>query len=654
MNNKVEVIAPTSKTMCLKGNVKYKLIRTCAYCRVSTDNEDQKTSYDSQRIHYKNMIEENPDWEFVGIYADEGITGTQTKKREQFNQMMSDALNGKIDLILAKSISRFARNTVDTLNCVRLLREHNVDVYFEKENIHTLGLSNELFLTLYSAFAQAESESISENVKAGVRMKMKRGELVGKYAPFGYLYDKEKDLIYPDESKKDIVTYIFEEYAKGVGFRTIALNLNSLGIPSPSNLKWCHASVRRIIINKKYVGDLKTGKYYTENVLTHKKKVNYGEKEQYFTSNHHEPIISRELWDKCQEILTIRSKIIKPDGNRDKFSRKYAFSSKIFCGICGERFIRRSYKIRSNNKEVAYWICRSHRNKIECSNLIHYKQEELEDIFVIVYNKLFQDSDKYIHSFMKKVNEVINENHDYTNQKKIREEISKLENKLSNLIDLQLDDSISKDILNQKNLEISNKIKEYEQQLKTNENIETTRKQKLEQIDKISNTLKQYKGLTKFSEEVFNSLVDKIIIGEKLENGDEDFYKIKFILKTGELINENLPNGKLDIGTNFGKYGFTITKQELEEKEDNVSAYVLQRHTRVQSTNYFFFIQYKFISFSYFLTTFLMTIITTFVTTFQKKRSEGTTKYNTFTSQNYIVRLWDNSLSTILIIQLFS
>ena len=611
MNNKVEVIAPTSKTMCLKGNVKYKLIRTCAYCRVSTDNEDQKTSYDSQRIHYKNMIEENPDWEFVGIYADEGITGTQTKKREQFNQMMSDSLNGKIDLILAKSISRFARNTVDTLNCVRLLREHNVDVYFEKENIHTLGLSNELFLTLYSAFAQAESESISENVKAGVRMKMKRGELVGKYAPFGYLYDKEKDIIVPDESKKDIVTYIFEEYSKGIGFRTIALQLNQLGIPSPSNLKWCHASVRRIIINEKYVGDLKTGKYYTENVLTHKKKVNYGEKEQFFTTNHHEPIISRELWDKCQEILTIRSKIIKPNGNRDKFSRKYAFSSKIFCGICGERFIRRSYKIRSNGKEVAYWVCRSHRNKIECSNLIHYKQEELEDIFVIAYNKLFQDSDKYINSFMKKVNEVINENNNHNSDKKIQDEISKLENKLSNLIDLQLDGSIPKEILNQKNFEISNKIKEYEQQLKTNENIEITRKQKLEQIDKISNTLKQYKGLTKFNEEVFNIMVDKIIIGEKSENGDEDFYKIKFILKTGELVSENLPNGKLDIGTNFGKYGFTITKQELENKEDNVSAYVLQRHSNIQTCNLFYII--------------IHLIIISLFLIFQKKRSKGTT-----------------------------
>ena len=208
----------------------------------------------------------------------------------------------------------------------------------------------------------------------------------------------------------------------------------------------------------------------------------------------------------------------------------------------------------------------------------------------MAYNKLFQDSDKYINSFMKKVNEVINEKQDNLNHKKIQDEISKLENKLSNLIDLQLDGSISKEILNQKNLEISSKIKEYEQQLKNLENIEITRKRKLEQIDKISNTLKQYKDLTKFNEEVFNSLVDKIIIGEKSENGEEDFYKIKFILKTGELINENLPNGKLDIGTSFGKYGFTITKQELKYKEDHVSTYVLQRHPNVNTCYFIFFI----------------------------------------------------------------
>lgn len=587
MNKNVEVIAPTK---CLNKSSNNKLIRACAYCRVSTNSEDQKTSYDSQRIYYKNYIEENPNYEFVGIYADEGITGTQTKKREQFNQMMSDALNGKIDLIIAKSISRFARNTVDTLNCVRTLREHNVDVYFEKENIHTLGLSNELFLTLYSAFAQAESESISENVKAGVRMKMKRGELVGKYAPFGYLYDKELNKLVIDESKKDIIIYIFEEYSKGIGFRTITLNLNELGIPSPTGRKWCHASVRRVITNEKYVGDLRSGKYYSDNVISHKRKVNYGEKEQYFTSNHHEAIISRELWNKCQEILEKRSKIVKLDGNRDKFSRKYPFSSKIYCGICGERFIRRSYKIRSNNKEVAYWICRSYRNKIECSNLLHYKQEELEDIFIKVYNKLTLNKDTYINSFIKKVNDTLLDNTDYKNSNKIKEEISRLQNRLSNLIDLKLDNKISKEILESKELEITAQINELENKLISNQDLELTRKQKLEQVGNIVKILKEYPGLTKFNEDIFNNLVDRIIIGEVLYNGEEDLYRIKFILKTGEMMKDNLPNNTLKIGTDLGHYGFRINKQVLEIKEDNVSAYVLRKNPNVNTCYFIFFI----------------------------------------------------------------
>ena len=578
MNKNVEVIAPTK---CLNKSSNNKLIRACAYCRVSTNSEDQKTSYDSQRIYYKNYIEENPNYEFVGIYADEGITGTQTKKREQFNQMMSDALNGKIDLIIAKSISRFARNTVDTLNCVRTLREHNVDVYFEKENIHTLGLSNELFLTLYSAFAQAESESISENVKAGVRMKMKRGELVGKYAPFGYLYDKELNKLVIDESKKDIIIYIFEEYSKGIGFRTITLNLNELGIPSPTGRKWCHASVRRVITNEKYVGDLRSGKYYSDNVISHKRKVNYGEKEQYFTSNHHEAIVSRELWNKCQEILEKRSKIVKLDGNRDKFSRKYPFSSKIYCGICGERFIRRSYKIRSNNKEVAYWICRSYRNKIECSNLLHYKQEELEDIFIKVYNKLTLNKDTYINSFIKKVNDTLLDNTDYKNSNKIKEEIFRLQNRLSNLIDLKLDNKISKEILESKELEITAQINELENKLISIQDLELTRKQKLEQVGNIVKILKEYPGLTKFNEDIFNNLVDRIIIGEVLYNGEEDLYRIKFILKTGEMMKDNLPNNTLKIGTDLGHYGFRINKQVLEIKEDNVSAYVLRKNSHI-------------------------------------------------------------------------
>ena len=185
------ITANQSRISKITNGIKKIILRVCAYCRVSTDSEEQQTSYKSQKIHYKNLIEEHDDWEFVDIYADEGLSGTKTAKRTDFNRMIEDALAGKIDMIIAKSISRFARNTVDTLNYVRQLREHNVDVYFEKENIHTLQMTSEMFLTLYSAFAQAESESISENVKAGVRMKMKRGELVGHYAPYGFTYDEK-------------------------------------------------------------------------------------------------------------------------------------------------------------------------------------------------------------------------------------------------------------------------------------------------------------------------------------------------------------------------------------------------------------------------------------------------------------------------------
>lgn len=189
---------------------------------------------------------------------------------------------------------------------------------------------------------------------------------------------------------------------------------------------------------------------------------------------------------------------------------------------------------------------------------------------------------------MKKVNEVINEKQDNNKKKFIQEEILKLENKLSNLIDLKLDNSISKDILDKKSNELTNKINEYELELKNIEELELTRKDKLKQISDISNILKEFKGITIFNEDIFNNLVDKIIIGEKLEDGTEDLYKVKFILKTGELINESLPNSKLPLGVDFGKYGFTITKKELENKEDHVSAYVLQRHTNIYSSNFIF------------------------------------------------------------------
>ena len=192
-------------------------LKVAAYVRVSTDFEEQQTSFHSQYVYYDGLIKQNPNWEFAGIYADEGLSGTQTKNRDSFNKMIKDALNEKIDMIITKSISRFARNTVDTLNIVRLLKSHNVDVFFEKENIHTFSVTNELFLTLYSAFAQAESESISENMKSGLQMKMKRGEYVGCPECYGYDWNKEAKTLEVNTEKAKIVKRIFEEYARGYG-----------------------------------------------------------------------------------------------------------------------------------------------------------------------------------------------------------------------------------------------------------------------------------------------------------------------------------------------------------------------------------------------------------------------------------------------------
>ena len=220
------------------------------------------------------------------------------------------------------------------------------------------------------------------------------------------------------------------------------------------------------------------------------------------------------------------------------------------------------------------------RDNLSLLEIYRESQEELEDIFIKVYNKLFENKDKYINTFIKKIDEVINENNNF-NSDKIKEDILNLQSRLSNLIDLKLDNKITQEILNNKEIEITNKIKELENKLADNKDLELSRKEKFEQINNITKMLKKYKGLNRFNEEIFTNLVDRIIIGEKLNNGKENLYKIKFIFKTGEMIKDNLPNNKLKIGSDMGHYGFSINKQSLEIKEDNVSAYVLRKNTNI-------------------------------------------------------------------------
>ena len=544
-------------------------LRVAAYARVSTDSEEQQTSYYSQLTHYETMIKQNKNWEFVGVYADEGISGTQTKKRDNFNRMIQDALDGKIDMIIAKSISRFARNTVDTLNIVRLLRSHNVDVFFEKENIHTLSITNELFLTLYSAFAQGESESISENMKSGLQMKMKRGEYVGNPNCYGYnwIVDTQELVVNEDEAK--VVVRIFEEYAKGYGTTIIARRLNEDGIPSPRGKRWKPETIRRILFNEKYLGDLCSGKSFVESVITHKRKINTGQSKQWYTTDRHEAIITKELWDKAHEMYKMRSD--KSKKHRDKYSRRYPFSSIIYCGDCGERFVRRSYrknKNKPNGERVIFWGCRSvFRDEIECTNRLTYKDEELKAMFVFLYNQLYNDKDKYVSSFMSKVDSILNDNNIIKEKSKLEKERENVIAKQSKLLDLSMDDKISKNLLDLKMSELNNQLLNIDNRLNEINDSEKIRDNKTEQLHKILEVIENKRQLTEFDDEVFEAIVDRIIVGETKEDGTFDYHTIKFILKTGE----TLVNGT----------GIDILNFALQEENDKYSTY----HYSIQKIN---------------------------------------------------------------------
>ena len=298
--SEVKVIKASKDGRTSRGRT-VELLRVAAYCRVSTDTEDQMNSYNSQLQYYTDLISKNPKWEMVDIYADAAITGTKADKRDGFQSMIADCLHGKVDQIITKSISRFARNTVDTLKYVRLLKEHNVAVIFEDEGINTMTMDGELLLTVLSSVAQQEVENISANVKKGLKMKMQRGEMVGFNGCLGYDYDPETKTISVNENERHIVEYIFDRYVQGAGCLMIAKELRRAGEKKKDGTTdWKDSQIRGIIRNVKYMGDLVMGKTFTVDPITKRRLKNLGEEDMYYIENNHEPIISRELFDRYQ------------------------------------------------------------------------------------------------------------------------------------------------------------------------------------------------------------------------------------------------------------------------------------------------------------------------------------------------------------------
>lgn len=344
--------------------------KVAAYARVSRDTERLMHSVSAQVSYYSALIQKNPEWEYAGVYADMGISGTDTAKRGEFLRMLADCEEGKIDIILTKSISRFARNTVDLLETVRHLKNLGIEVRFEKEHIHSLSEDGELMLTLLASFAQEESRSISENVKWGVRKRFQSGEIgaANKHI-LGYRYDEglRKYVIISEEA--EAVRWMFQMYIDGVSLREIAENMNQAGIRTTLGNNFQEASVRQLIFNEVYAGDIRRQKCYMADPITKTKVKNCGELPQYYMEDCHEAIIDRETYAKVQAEMERRAALVNPT---------YPFTGKIKCGICGQNFTRR--KGTTKGKEYASWFCRAKKEVGMSCTSHNYPEQKLMEI----------------------------------------------------------------------------------------------------------------------------------------------------------------------------------------------------------------------------------------------------------------------------------
>ncbi len=388
-------------------------IRVAAYCRVSTDSDEQATSYDIQIEHYTNFIQKNPEWELAGIFADDGITGTNTKKREEFNRMIDECMAGNVDMIITKSISRFARNTLDCLKYIRQLKDKNIAVFFEKENINTMDSKGEVMLTIMASLAQQESQSLSQNVKMGIQYRYQQGEIQVNHNRFlGYTKDENKHLVIDPEGA-EIVKRIYREYLEGASLLQIARGLEADGIlTAASKAKWRPETLKKILQNEKYIGDALLQKTYTVDFLSKKRVKNNGIVPQYYVENSHEPIIPRDLYMQVQEEMVRRASIRSGKGGKKRvYSSKYALSSIVYCKLCGDIYRRVHWNNRGYKSIVWRCVSRLEEKGSDCTSPT-INEETLQTAVVKAINELLGNKEPFLQALQDNIATALNEESD--------------------------------------------------------------------------------------------------------------------------------------------------------------------------------------------------------------------------------------------------
>lgn len=495
--------------------------KVAAYARVSTDNEEQLSSYAAQVDYYTRYIKSKMEWDFVDIYTDEGITATNTKKRDGFKRMVKAALDGKIDLIVTKSVSRFARNTVDTLTTVRKLKEKGIEVYFEKENIYTLDSKGELLITIMSSLAQEESRSISENTTWGQRKRFADGKVSLPYKKF-LGYERGEDGI-PQivEKEAKIVRLIYRLFLEGRTTTGIATHLTRLKVPTPAGKeKWTTSTIKSILTNEKYKGDALLQKSYTVDFLTKKKKKNEGEVPQYYVENSHEAIISPEVFDMVQYEFEKRKDRVQSGAN--------CFSSKIVCGDCGRFYGSKIWHSNDKYRKII-WRCNAKfKNKEKCRTP-HVTEQQIKEAFVKTVNSMIENKEQVIKDCKELILELTDTTLIEEKEIKLQGERSVLYNSMKELIEQNSRSKIDQIKYNQRYEELRDRYDKVTEQLSKIEDLKFEMKAKEHKINEFIKNLKQSTELiTDFDEKLWYTLIGKVII-----NRDGN---IKFEFKNGKII----------------------------------------------------------------------------------------------------------------------
>ena len=503
------------------------ILNVGAYCRVSTDTEEQQGSYNSQVNHYTEKIKSTPGWRFVKVYGDEGISGTNADNRPGFQEMMQDCENGKIDLIITKSISRFSRNVTVTLEVARKLRDKGIGIFFEKETLNTLHYTSESLLAIFSSLAQAESESMSENIKMGREYRYKQGECcynMGKI--FGFNQDSN-GIVTINEEQAIVVRLMYDGYLNGMSIGGIIKDLQERKIPSPTGKeKWSPGTVERILSSEKYKGDFLARKTFTVDPISKKKKKNTGQVSQYLITNHHPAIIEPEKFDMVQSEMTRRGCIKKNDKKKHygKYSGKFPFNNLIICGDCGAKY-RRTMWVEKNGEKKPVWRCvnRIQNGKTYCRRSVSISDTYLTKKTVEAINIIYKSRSRVKDILKCSIASLMGD----TEQPMITKNTARLE-ELSDL----MRDAIFKNATGEMTPEELEKIcyevkTESEKLRKENEEYEMTRKMKSAESSKLKQIFKAIDEMAEELTEIDNTLVRNII--EKMEVIAKDKLTIWFI-----------------------------------------------------------------------------------------------------------------------------